>query len=60
MMPPSNVLTEKTANHKTTVCVLMYSTIINIYVVVNFLSSFVSTSLAYITIAKNRRKTKIN
>ena len=39
----------------------------NFYVVVNFFSfqvifilAFVSTSLAYITIPKNKRKTKIN
>ena len=53
------------ANHRTTLCVLMYSTIINIYVVVNFFVSgncyfsFVSTASVYISIPKNKRKTKI-
>ena len=43
----------------------MYSTIINIYVVVNFFVSgnfyfpFVSTASVYISIPKNKRKTKI-
>ena len=64
----ANILTEYTANHNTTVCVLTYSTIINMYVAVNFLSQvffifllFVLHQLTLIfSIPKNtERKTKI-